>query len=91
VAWEVAVWAARAHWLLGGTGGHWAEKGGAALLGGPDREKGGGLAGVGHERGRGARWASREGKEGMGPFPFLSYFLYLLFFSILSTNPNRIH
>jgi hypothetical protein len=26
-----------------------------------------GLAGVGHERGRGARWASREGKEGMGP------------------------
>jgi hypothetical protein len=25
------------------------------------------------------------------PFPFLSYFLYLLFFSILSTNSNRIH
>jgi hypothetical protein len=43
------------------------------------------------ERGRGARWASREGEKRDWPLPFLSYFLYLLFFSILSTNPNRIH
>jgi hypothetical protein len=75
------VWAVRAHWLLG-------REGIAALLGGLDREKGGGLAGVGHEWGRGARWVSWEVKEGMCPFPFLSYFLDLLFFSILSTNPN---
>jgi hypothetical protein len=32
-----------------------------------------------------------EGERRDGPFPFLSYFLYLLFFSILSTNSNRIH
>jgi hypothetical protein len=38
----------------------------------------------GGKEGRGlvASWASQEEKGGMGLFPFLSYFLYLLFFFI---------
>jgi hypothetical protein len=52
------------------------QEGGCGAARWASEKKGGGLAGLGHERVRGARWANREGKEGMGLLPI---FFFLLF------------
>jgi hypothetical protein len=59
---------------------------------GPEAKRGERRVGQGERAGPWAweaSWARREGKGGMGPSSFLSYFLYLLF-SILTTNSNQI-
>jgi hypothetical protein len=74
--------------------GHGMGRGGALYglwLGALERGGLGEARRAGPPRGGKARWASREGERRDGLFPFVSYFLYLLFFSILSTNSNRTH